>query len=255
MIHKAAIIHPKAKLAKNVSVGPNTIIGEHVTIGANTKIGANCFVDGHTTIGKECEIFTGAIVGSAPQDKKYKGGKAFLNIGDRNRIREYVTINLSTDSKNKTSIGNDNFIMAYTHIAHNCKIGNGTTLANASTLAGHVVVEDKAIVGGLAGVHQFVRIGRLSIIGGCSKVVQDIVPYSMADGHPARVYGVNSVGLDRSKVKRDVRLKIKKTFRILFSMELNTKSAIEKIKQELPGTKEISHLIKFIASSERGIAR
>lgn len=254
MIHKTAIIHPKAKLGKDVSVGPNTIIGEHVTIANSTEIGANCLIDGYTTIGKECEIFTGAIMGSITQDRKYRGGRAFLNIGDRNRIREYVTINLSTDSKDKTLIGNDNLIMAYAHIAHNCKIGNKVTLANASTLAGYVVVEDEVIIGGLAAVHQFVKIGRLSIIGGCSKIVQDIVPYSMADGHPVKIYGINSVGLDRLGIKADIRLKIKRAFKILFSMKLNTKSAIEKIKREFPGCEEIANLIKFINSSKRGIA-
>lgn len=255
MIHKTAIIHPKAKLAKGVSVGPHTIIGEHVSIAENTKIGANCVIDGYTTIGKECEIFTGAIIGSISQDKKYKGKRALLEIGDRNKIREYVTINLSRDDKNKTVIGNDNFIMAYAHIAHNCKIGNNITLANACTLAGYVIVEDNVTMGGLAGVHQFVRIGAFSIIGGCSKVVQDIVPYSMADGHPAKIYGINSVGLDRAKVKANVKSNIKKAFKILFSMGLNTKNAIEKIKKEIPACDEVLHLIKFISSSERGIAR
>ncbi len=255
MMHNTAIIHPKAKLAKNVSVGPHTIIGEHVSIGENTKIGANCLIDGCTTIGGDCEIFTGAVIGSITQDKKYKGGQALLKIGDRNKIREYVTINLSTDSKDRTLIGNDNLIMAYAHIAHNCKVGNDVTLVNASTLAGYVEVEDEAIVGGLAAIHQFVRMGRLVIVGGCSKVVQDIVPYSMADGHPAKIYGINSVGLDRADIKPAIKLRIKKAFKILFSMKLNTKSAIAKIKQEIPECKEVSYLIKFVNSSKRGIAR
>lgn len=255
MIHKTAIIDNKAKLGKGVCVGPNSIIGKRVTVGENTIIGANCVIDGNTTIGKECEIFTGAVIGSISQDKKYKGGQTFLEIGDRNIIREYVTINLSTGTKDKTVIGSDNFIMAYAHIAHGCIVGNNVTLANVATLAGHVIIEDKVTIGGLAAIHQFVRIGKLAIIGGCSKVVQDIVPYSMADGHPAKVYGINSVGLDRRGIKPSVKSQIKKAFKILFFMELNTKSAIEKIKKDVPSSKEVSYLIEFINSSERGIAK
>lgn len=255
MIHKTAIIHPKAKLAQGVCVGPNTIIGECVEIGANTKIAANCVIDGCATIGKDCEIFTGAVIGSVCQDKKYKGGPTYLKIGDRNIIREYVTINLGTDSEDITSVGNDNFFMAYSHIAHSCKVGNDVILANVGTLAGHVTVEDNATIGGLTAIHQFVRIGKLSIIGGCSKVVQDIVPYAMADGHPAKVYGINSVGLKRASVDPDTKQTLKKAFKILFSMELNMKNAVEKLKQDFAGCEEVTNLIKFINSSERGIAR
>lgn len=255
MIHKTAIIDKKAKLGKNVGVGPNTIIGPNVNIADNTKIGANCLIDGHTSIGKECEIFTGAIVGSITQDKKYKGGKNFLKIGDRNRIREYVTINLSTDEQSKTTIGNDNLIMAYAHIAHDCKIGNSTTLANCATLAGHVIVEDRVIMGGLAGAHQFVRIGTLAIIGGLSKVVKDIIPYSISDGHPAKIYGVNTIGLERAGIDPKIKSELKKAFRILLSTSLNAKKATEKIKEEIPSCAEVDNLIKFVDSSERGIAR
>ncbi|MBN1405647.1 MAG: acyl-ACP--UDP-N-acetylglucosamine O-acyltransferase [Candidatus Omnitrophica bacterium] len=255
MIHKTAIINPRANLGKGVSVGPNTIIGEFVTIGEGTLIGANCIIDGTTKIGKDCEIFTGAIIGTIAQDKKYKGGDTFLEIGDRNKIREYVTINLSTDNSDKTIIGNDNLLMAYSHIAHNCKIGNNNTLANSATLAGHVTIEDEVIIGGLTAIHQFVRIGKLAILGGCSKVVQDIVPYAMADGHPAKIYGVNSIGLSRRNIKPSTRLQLKKAFKILFYMKLNTGTAIEKIKKETEDCEEISCLIKFVKSSERGIAR
>ncbi len=255
MIHKTAIIHEKAKLAQGVCVGPNTVIGECVEIGANTKIGANCVIDGCTAIGKDCEIFTGAVIGSISQDKKYKGGPTYLKIGDRNIIREYVSINLGTDSKDITSIGNDNFFMAYSHVAHSCKVGNNVILANVGTLAGHVVVEDHVIIGGLTAIHQFVRIGSMAIIGGCSKAVQDIVPYAMADGHPAKVYGINSVGLKRANVKPDAKQNLRKAYKILFSMELNMKNALEKLKQDFTGCEEIANLIKFINSSERGIAR
>jgi len=255
MIHKSAIIHPKSKLGKGVSVGPHTIIGEGARIGDGTIIGPNCVIEGSAVIGQMCELFTGVIIGTPAQDRKYKGGSAFVNIGDRNVIREYVTINLSNDAKDKTLVGNDNFIMAYSHIAHNCKVGNNTTLANATTLGGHVVVEDGVTAGGLTAVHQFVRIGKLAITGGASKVAQDIVPFSMVDGHPAKVYGINSIGLDRSGISADTKSKIKKAFKILFSMKLNIKNAIKKIKQEFPACEEVSYLIKFINSSKRGIAR
>ena len=254
-IHKTAVISPGAELADDVSVGPYAIINDNVKIGAGTKLEAHCIIDSYTTIGRDCHVFYGAVIGSITQDKKFEGKKSFLEIGDNNIIREYVTINRGTEENSRTRIGNDNLLMAYTHIAHDCQIGNGVIIANCGTLAGHVAVEDKVIIGGLAGTHQFVRIGELSIIGGCSKVVQDIVPYSMSDGHPAKIYGVNSIGLERADLPDEARESLKKAFKILFSMKLNTKSALSKIEKELPPSKEISKLVNFIKSSERGIAR
>lgn len=182
MIHPTAIVHPDAKLGAGVEVGPYSIIEGTVQIGDGTKIDSHVVIKGHTTIGRENEIFTGAVIGSLTQDKKYKGGVTYLKIGDRNKIREYVTINPGTGEGTETVIGNDNLIMAYAHIAHDCILGNHITLANNGTLAGHVIVEDRAIIGGLSAVHQFVRIGYLCIVGGCSKVVQDIPPFMMVDG-------------------------------------------------------------------------
>ena len=176
LIHPTAIISPKAKLADQVSVGPYTIISDQVTIGAGTAIGAHCVIEGNTTIGKNCEIFTGSVIGSRPQDLKFKNEKVFLEIGNNNIIREYCTLNPATKEGAKTIVGNDNLLMAYSHVAHDCRVANGCVLANNSTLAGHVSIEDKAVIGGLVAIHQFVRIGMLAIIGGCSKVVQDIPP-------------------------------------------------------------------------------
>lgn len=255
MIHKTAIIDKKAELAEGVSVGPYTFIGKNVTIGANTKIGNNCVIDGNTTIGKNCTIFTGAVIGSITQDKKYKGQKSFLKIGNNNVIREYVTINLGTQEGSITSISNDNLFMAYSHIAHDCNIGNGVVIANSGTLAGYVTVEDKATVGGLVAVHQYVKIGSLSIIGGCSKVVQDIVPYAMVDGHPTRIYGINTTGLARARVCEDIKNNLKKAFKILFHSGLSIPHALEKIQKDIPKSEQINHLIEFIKSSQRGIAR
>ncbi len=254
-IHPTAIVSKKAKLADNVQVGPYTIIGDNVIIGKATKIYAYCVIEGNTTIGSGCEIFTGAVIGSRPQDLKYKGEKSFLKIGDNNIIREYSTFNPGTGEGSKTIVGNNNLFMAYSHIAHDCVIGNNCAIANNGTLAGHVTIEDKAVVGGLVAIHQFVRIGALSIIGGCSKVVQDIPPYSTCDGHPARVYGLNLVGLKRNGIPKDSIEQLDRAFRILFSAGLTTKHALDKVKKEVPSGNEVSYLVNFIKNSQRGIAR
>ena len=255
LIHPSAIISPKAKLADSVSVGPYSIISDQVSIGANTKIGAHCVIEGNTTIGKNCEIFTGAVVGSRPQDLKFKGEKVFLEIGDNNIIREYCTLNPGTGEGSKTIIGNDNLLMAYSHVAHDCRVGNGCVLANNSTLAGHVNIEDKAVIGGIVAIHQFVRIGMLSIIGGCSKVVQDIPPFSTCDGHPARVYGLNLIGLRRKGIAHDSIKKIDQAFRLIFNSGLSAKHALERVEKEIEKTEEIIYLINFVKSSERGLTR
>ena len=197
-IHKTAIVSKSAKLADGCEVGPYSIIENDVSIGEATKIGEHCFIGAYTTMGRENRIFTGAIVGSITQDLKYKGERSFLKIGDCNLIREYVTINRSTGEDGVTKIGSKCLFMAYTHVAHDCIVGDEVIMANCGTLGGHVTLEDKSIIGGLTGVHQFVKVGKLAIIGGCSKVVQDIPPFSVADGHPANVRGVNIVGLKRA---------------------------------------------------------
>lgn len=254
-IHPTAIVSKKAKLADGVEVGPYAIIGDNVTIGKGTKIHSHCVVDGNTSIGSSCEIFTGAVAGNRPQDLKYKGETTFLEIGDNNIIREYCTLNPGTGEGGKTVIGNSNLLMAYSHIAHDCIVGNNCNIANNGTLAGHVTIEDRAVVGGLVAIHQFVRVGMLSIIGGCSKVVQDIPPYSTCDGHPARIYGLNLVGLKRSKIPQDSVEKLDKAFRILFNAGLTVKHAIEKAKGEAISCKEVAYLIKFIENSQRGLTR
>lgn len=254
-IHKTAIISKDAKLGKNVSVGPYAVINGNAIINAGTQIGPHCVIDEFTAIGKDCRIFSGAVIGSISQDKKFEEKRSFLEIGDNNIIREYATINRGTEKDSKTVVGNNCLFMAYSHIAHDCSIGNNVVLANCGTLAGYVELEDGVIIGGLSAVHQFVRIGRLSIIGGCSKVVQDIVPYSMSDGHPARIYTVNVIGLDRAGFTDKQKDILKRAFKIIFSMKLNIKNALLKIEKELIPTKEIAILIDFIKSAERGIAR
>lgn len=255
LIHPTAIIYPGAELGAQVEVGPYSIIESAVKIGDRTRIDARVSIKGHTVIGCDNEIFTGAVIGSLTQDKKYKGGVSYLKIGDRNRIREYVTMNPGTEDGTETVIGNDNLIMAYAHVAHDCVIKNNVTLANNGTLAGHVIVEDRAIVGGLAAVHQFVRVGYLSIIGGCSKAVQDIPPFMMVDGHPAKAYGLNSIGMERAGVPQEDRMVLKKAFRFLFKEGLSLKNAAAKIDQEFQKSDSIKILLEFISKSERGICK
>ncbi len=252
-IHPTAIVHPDAVLGEGVEVGPWALIEGTVKIGDRTKIGPRVTLEGHTTIGAENEIFTGAVIGSRTQDKKFDGGKSYLKIGDRNSIREYVTINPGTLEGTETVIGDGNLLMAYAHVAHDCIIHSGATLANNATLAGHVTVEDKAIIGGLSAVHQFVRIGKLSITGGCSKVVQDIPPFMMVDGHPAKAFGVNAVGLDRAEFSPEEKSNIKKAFKIVFRSGLILKNIIKMIKQEIPSSPSMQTLIEFLEKSERGI--
>jgi UDP-N-acetylglucosamine acyltransferase len=254
-IHPTAIVHSDAELGEGVEIGPYAIVAGTVKIGDRTRVGARVTIEGHTTLGEDCEIFTGAVIGSVTQDKKYDGGTSYLRIGDRNKIREYVTINPGTKEGTETVIGDDALLRAYAHVAHDCVIRNHAILANAATLAGHVLVEERAIIGGLSAVHQFVRIGTLAIVGGCSKVVQDVPPFMMADGHPAEVYGINSVGLDRAEISKEEKALIKKAFKILFRSGLSVPNAILKIRKEISITPTIEILLQFLKGSERGISR
>lgn len=255
-IHPTAIVSKKAKLGEEAQVGPYTIITDNVLIGKGVKIGSHCLIDGYTTIGPDCRIFTGAVVGSAPQDLKYKGEKSFLEIGSNNIIREFCTFNPGTGEGSKTIVGNDNLFMAYSHLAHDCLVGSGCVIANGGTFAGHVTIEDKAVVGGLVAIHQFVKVGKLSIIGGCSKVVQDIPPFSTCDGHPAQVYGLNLIGLRRGEVPRESIKQLDAAFKILFNSGLTIKHAIEKLEKEIQSpAEECAYLINFCKSTERGLSR
>lgn len=256
-IHPTAIVHPDAELAEGVEVGPFSIIEATVKIGPRTRVGARVSIEGHTIIGADNEIFTGAVVGSRTQDKKFKGGVSYLRIGDRNKIREYATLNPGTKEGTETVVGNDNLLMAYSHVAHDCIIKNHTILANSATLAGHVILEDKAIIGGLSAIHQFVRIGPLALIGGCSKVTQDVPPFMIADGHPARVYSLNTVGLDRAGYSKDEKAFLRKALKIIFRSGLTLKNAMAKLEEENKDCNFPSYkvLIEFLKASERGICR
>ncbi len=254
-IHPTAIVHPGAKLAPGVQVGPFSIIDENVSIGEGTCIGARVSIEGYTTLGKNNSIFTGAVVGSVTQDKKYHGGKTYLKIGDNNKIREYVTINPATKDGESTLIGDGNLIMAYSHIAHDCIVKNNAVFANGATLAGHVEVDDGAIIGGLSGVHQFIRIGKLAIVGGCSKVTQDIPPFIMVDGHPATAFGVNKVGLERSGFTQEERNYARRAFKILFLQHRTLQNAIQTLKEELASGPILDALLNFLSATKHGICR
>lgn len=255
-VHETAIIHPGAKIGPNVEIGPYSIIGPNVEIGEGTKVGPHVVIDGWTTIGLNNSIYFGASVGLEPQDLKFFGEKSHLSIGDHNIIREYVTINRGTENGGgETRIGNNNLIMAYCHVAHDCQLGNHIVMSNAANLAGHVIVEDHAVVAGLTGVHQFVRIGRMSMVGAHTKVVKDVPPYVMVDGHPARAVGVNVVGLRRNGLSPEVREEIKRAYKILFRSDLNISQAIERMDQELKTSPEIEHFLRFLRNATRGIVR
>jgi len=254
-IHPTAIVHPEAQLDEDVKVGPYAVVDKNVKIGKSTCIEGFAQILGYTQIGKNCHIFPYAVIGSVPQDLKYKGEKSFVVIGDNNTIREFVTINPGTEKGSSTIVGNNNLIMAYSHIAHNCKIGNNNILANVATLAGHVEIEDRVVIGGLVAIHQFCRVGSFSIIGGCSKVVQDVPPYSLCDGHPAKVRGINIVGLKRAGFSKEKIEIIRKAYKIIFFENHTFSVARQIILKELPSLEEINKLLDFISSSRRGIAR
>lgn len=255
MVHPTAIIHPNARIGADCEIGPYCVVGEHVELGGRCRLHSHVVVDGHTKLGKENEIFPFASIGLKTQDLKWKGGLTRTAIGDRNTFREYVTVNSATGDGETTVIGSDNHILAYCHIAHNVTLGNHIIMSNVATLAGHVVVEDHAVIGGLAAVHQFCRIGKLSMIGGCSKVVQDIPPYMIGDGNPAETRTINKVGMDRNGVAEEAQAALRQAYKFLFREGLTIPNALAKIEKELPPLPEIQHLMKFVRGSERGISK
>ncbi len=256
MIHKTAIIDAKVELDSEVEVGPYCIIGSHVKIGKGTRLSPHVVIDGWTQIGEGCHIFQFASIGAIPQDLKYKGEESWVILGNNNVIREFVTINRGTaQSGGRTVIGDHNLLMAYCHVAHDCKIGNHVILANNATLAGHIEIEDYAIVGGLVAVHQFVRLGGHSIIGGGSGVNKDIPPYMIANGQRVKLYGLNTVGLKRHNFSHEAVSNLKKAYRIIFRSSLTAKKALDQLQAEIKNSPEVDHLINFIKNSKRGIAR
>lgn len=254
LIHETAIVHPQAILGAGVEVGPFCVIGSDVVIGDGTTMESHVVIEPFTTIGRDCRIWPGALLGGKPQDRKFKDERSYLRIGDRNIIREYVTIHRATGGENATTIGDDNMLMAYCHVGHNCSLGNGIMMANMVGISGHVSVEDKAVFGGMVGVHQFVRIGRLAMLGGYSKVVQDVPPFMIADGRPMKVYDLNIVGLRRSGVPAKVRSELKQAYKLIYRMDLNLSQAIESIENDIDPSPERDYLLDFIRSIKFGYA-
>ncbi len=255
MIHSTAIIHPTAQLGAGCEIGPYCVIEERAVLGAGCRLRSHVVIGSDTVLGCENEVFPFACIGQHSQDLKWKGGTTGLRIGDRNTFREHVTIHRATNDGDATVVGSHNHLLAYTHIAHDCRLGDHIVMSNVGTLAGHVTVEDHAIVGGLAAVHQFCRIGRMAIIGGCSKVVQDVPPFMLADGNPAETRTVNKVGLERNGVTEEAQEALKKCYKILFREGLTIPNALAKIEAEVKPAPEVQHLVAFVRGSERGISK
>ncbi len=251
--HPTAIIHPEARLADGVRVGAYAVIGEHVTIGRDTMVEVNSVVDGYTTIGERCRVFPFASVGLEPQDLKFRGEKSTLEIGSDNVFREFVTIHRgTTGGGGRTVIGDSNLFMAYTHIAHDCIIGNSTIFANGATLAGHVLVEDHATIGAYSGIHQFCRVGPYAFVGGYTVVTQDVLPFSRTVGNRARLYGINTVGLARRQFSQERISDLRHAFRILQQSKLTVSQALDRLEAEL-ANEDVRLLVDFIRSSKRGV--
>ncbi len=256
MIHTSAIIHPGAQLGTNVSIGPYAVIGEHVVIGDDTTVGAHTVINGHTLIGRENHIFQFNSLGEIPQDKKYAGEPTRLEIGDRNTIREFCTLNLGTaQDTGVTRIGNDNWIMAYVHLAHDCQVGNNTIFANNASLAGHVTVGDYAILGGFTGVHQFCKIGAHVMTGISSVVFKDSPPYIMAAGQPAAPHGINGEGLRRRGFTTTALAGLKRAYKTLYREGLTFKEAQQQLDEQAQSVPEVQLLVDFLSQADRGIIR
>ncbi len=256
MIHPTALIDPKAEIDKNVEIGPYAIINSDVCIGSGTTIGPYTTIEKYVTIGENCTIFQYASIGGAPQDLKFHGEKSYLTIGRGTIIREFVTINRGTEfGGGVTQVGEENYLMAYTHIAHDCKTGRQVILANNSTLAGHIILGDNVTIGGLVAIHQFVQIGDYAYIGGKSAVIKDIPPYVIAAGDRASLHGLNNVGLKRNKFPKSTLRELKKAYRIFFRIGLTVKQASERVKAETEQIPEVQNFINFILNSNRGVTR
>lgn len=250
-IHPTAIVEPGAELGAGVTVGPYTIIGPHVVIGARTAIGPHVHITGHTSIGEDCAIRTGAVLGEPPQDYKYHDEVSYITVGDRNTIREYVTIHLAVGEGNRTVVGHDNMIMAYCHIGHNCIVGNHVCMANYVGLSGGCHVEDRVVLGGMAGLHQHVHVGRMAMIGGNAKVTHDIPPFVISDGPNGSLYGLNAVGLRRAGMSAELRAALKRAFRLLFHEHRNLSDVLLLARQELPPLPEVEEFLHFVERSGR----
>jgi UDP-N-acetylglucosamine acyltransferase len=252
-IHPTATIHPKAELGQDVDIGPYAVIGEHVRLGDGTRVGPHAVIDGWTAIGRHCDVGVGAVLGGAPQDLKYRGQRSFLRVGDHSCIREYVTVHRSAEEDGTTSIGSRVFLMAYTHVGHDCRLGNHVIMVNYAGLSGYVEVEDRAFISGHNAVHQFVRIGYLAMVSGASRVVKDIPPFMIAEGNPTRIRGLNVIGMRRLGLAPQVRAELRQAYRLLYRSGLNISQALERLHQSGTTGSEVQRLIAFVEAAKRGI--
>ena len=252
-VHATSVVDSEAELGPGVTVGPFSIIGPNVRVGAGTEISAHVLIEKDTSVGESCRIFQGAVLGTDPQDLKYQGEYSELLVGDRTVVREYATLNRGTAASGRTMVGSDCLLMAYSHVAHDCRLGNHVVLSNAVNMAGHVTIEDWTIIGGLVPIHQFIRIGAHAFVGGGFRVTTDIPPYCRAAGLPLKLYGLNAVGLERRGFPSETRRLLKQTYRTLFQSGLNVSQGIERVETEVEQVPEVRHFLDFIRNSERGI--
>ncbi|HTX22488.1 MAG TPA: acyl-ACP--UDP-N-acetylglucosamine O-acyltransferase [Candidatus Aquilonibacter sp.] len=255
MVHPTAVIHSKAKIGNDCEIGPYCVIGENVVLGDKCKLHSHVVIDGHTTLGKGNEIFPFAAIGKKTQDLKWAGGVTHLRIGDDNVFREGVTVHCATNEGGATVIGSNNLLLIQAHVAHDCILGDHIIMSGYAGLAGHCVVENHAVFAGYVAVHQFCRIGKLSMIGGCSKIVQDVPPFMIVDGNPGETRTINKVGLERNGVSEEAQNALKQAYKILFREGLSISNALAKVEKQLPPLPEILHLIQFVRTSERGISK
>lgn len=252
-IHPTAIVSPKASLGSNVRVGPFAIIGEHCEVGDGCVIETRATLERNVRLAPNVVVGNGTVVGGDPQDLKFKGEDTWVEIGEGTRLREYLTINRGTAHSFKTTVGKGCFLMSYVHLAHDCHVGDGVIISNGTQLAGHVTIEDRVIISGLVAVHQFVKIGRHAFVGGCSRVAKDVPPFLKAVGNPVKLYGLNSVGLQRSGFSDETIRELKRAYRLFFRSELNVSQAMERARSELQQMPEVAHFLRFLEDSQRGV--
>ena len=252
-IHPTAIVSPDAQLGQDVEIGPGVIVGPNCEVGDRCVLAPRSILERNVKLAAAVKIGVGSVIGGDPQDLKFKGEETWVEIGEGTTVREYATINRGTSQSFKTSVGKGCFLMSYIHLAHDCHVGDGVIISNATQLAGHVTIGDKAIISGLTAVHQFVKIGQYSFVGGCSRVAKDVPPYTKAVGNPVKLYGLNSVGLQRNGFPEGVVRELKRAYRLFFRSELNVSQALEKARAELHDYPEVQEFLRFVDDSGRGV--
>ncbi len=255
-VDKLAVVHDSAEIGENCRIGPFCTVGPNCTIGDNTILRSHVVVDPHTSIGTECDIFPFVTLGVQSQDQKYVSDTVtHTNIGDRNTIREFVSVHSGTEEGSTTTIGNDCALLAHSHVAHNCTVGDHVVMSHSATLGGHVIIGDYANIGGLSAIHQFCHVGRAAMVGGMGRVIQDVLPFTIAEGFPAHMRVINKVGMERAGYSPEVIAEVRKAFRMLFMRELRLEEAVAQVKEEFPDSPSIDLMIEAIGSSQRGLAR